>query len=522
MEEEKKEVVEEQKAPETSPVPEVNVSEMNEEEVQLEKADAKYDAENIQVLEGLEAVRKRPGMYIGTTSSAGLHHLVWEIVDNAIDEALAGYCTEVKVTINPGDTITVVDNGRGIPVDVVKKSGLSGVETVYTVLHAGGKFGEGGGYKVSGGLHGVGASVVNALSEWCEVTVHKDGGVYYIKFVNGGKIVEHLKKIGTCDPDKNGTTVTFKPDAQIFTDTTHYDYETIRDRMRQVAYLNRGIKIIVEDAREAEPVHEEFCYKGGIKEYVLFINNHKTKLFDDVIYCEGTSPITLASGNEAHVYAEIAMQYDEVYEAGRKDFCSEREGVLHIDIPTLQGKGQTDWWLYRILSDFGFNADQLAQIERSLDALSGKEFLSPTHRRVKDRRELRIYPLPGPGDGDLTARLDVRTFSVPAGFDPKQKPEDVLFVDADLVRLPLSARPPREGDRFRPFGMHRGTKLLSDFFTDLKLDVEQKRREVVVTRQKENGDEVIVAILGRRIDDRFKVTAATRAVAAISWIPPQE
>ena len=332
MEEEKKEVVEEQKAPENSPIPEVNVSEMNEEEVQLEKADAKYDAENIQVLEGLEAVRKRPGMYIGTTSSAGLHHLVWEIVDNAIDEALAGYCTEVKVTINPGDTITVIDNGRGIPVDVVKKSGLSGVETVYTVLHAGGKFGEGGGYKVSGGLHGVGASVVNALSEWCEVTVNKDGGVYYIKFQNGGKIVEHLKKIGTCDPEKNGTTVTFKPDATIFTDTTVYDYTIIRDRMRQVAYLNRGIKIIVEDKREAEPIHEEFCYKGGIKEYVLFINNHKTKLFDDVIYCEGTAPITLASGNEAHVYAEIAMQYDDGYSSNIFSFCNNvhtHEGGMH-------------------------------------------------------------------------------------------------------------------------------------------------------------------------------------------------
>ncbi len=332
MEEEKKEVVEEQKTPETAPVPEVDVSEMNEEEVQLEKADAKYDAENIQVLEGLEAVRKRPGMYIGTTSAAGLHHLVWEIVDNAIDEALAGYCTEVKVTINPGDTITVIDNGRGIPVDVVKKSGLSGVETVYTVLHAGGKFGEGGGYKVSGGLHGVGASVVNALSEWCEVIVHKDGGVYYIKFQNGGKIVEHLKRIGNCDPEKNGTTVTFKPDAEIFTDTTHYDYETIRDRMRQVAYLNRGIKIIVEDTRPAEKIHEEFCYKGGIKEYVLFINNHKTKLFDEVIYCEGTAPITLASGAEAHVYAEIAMQYDDGYSSNIFSFCNNvhtHEGGMH-------------------------------------------------------------------------------------------------------------------------------------------------------------------------------------------------
>ena len=336
MEEEKK--VEAATSEEQKPVEEafvakdVSISEMNETEVELEKADASYTATNIQVLEGLEAVRKRPGMYIGTTAGPGLHHLVWEIVDNAIDEALAGYCTEVKVTINPGDTITVVDNGRGIPVDVVKKSGLSGVETVYTVLHAGGKFGEGGGYKVSGGLHGVGASVVNALSEWCEVTVHKDGGVYYIKFVNGGKIVEHLKKIGTCDPKANGTTVTFKPDAQIFTDTTVYDYTIIRDRMRQVAYLNRGIKIIVEDARTPEKVHEEFCYKGGIKEYVLFINNHKTRLFDEVIYCEGTAPITLASGSEAHVYAEIAMQYDDGYSSNVYSFCNNvhtHEGGMH-------------------------------------------------------------------------------------------------------------------------------------------------------------------------------------------------
>ena len=274
---------------------------MNEEEAQLEKADAKYDAGNIQVLEGLEAVRKRPGMYIGTTSSAGLHHLVWEIVDNAIDEALAGYCTDVHVTINPGNTITVTDNGRGIPVDVVKKSGLSGVETVYTVLHAGGKFGEGGGYKVSGGLHGVGASVVNALSQWCEVTVHKDGGIYYIKFQNGGKIVDHLKRIGDCDPKANGTTVTFKPDPTIFTDTTEYNYEIIRDRMRQTAFLNRGIRVTVKDDRFEEKKEESFCYKGGIKEFVLFINAHKTKLFDEVIYCEGSVPITLESGTTAHV-----------------------------------------------------------------------------------------------------------------------------------------------------------------------------------------------------------------------------
>ena len=335
MEEEKKEVAvtEEAKQPET-PAPEikVEVSEMNEEEVQLEKADAKYTASNIQVLEGLEAVRKRPGMYIGTTSAAGLHHLVWEIVDNSIDEALAGYCTDVTVTINKGNTITVVDNGRGIPIDVVAKSGLSGVETVYTVLHAGGKFGEGGGYKVSGGLHGVGASVVNALSEWCEVTVNKDGGVYYIKFVNGGHIVDHLKKIGTCDKNANGTKVTFKPDPLIFQDTTEYNYETIRDRMRQTAFLNRGIRITVIDDRGEQQVKESFCYKGGIKEYVLFINNHKTRLFDDVIYCEGSVPITLASGATAHVYAEIAFQYDDGYSANVYSFCNNvhtHEGGMH-------------------------------------------------------------------------------------------------------------------------------------------------------------------------------------------------
>ena len=333
MEEEKKVVAAEEAKAET-PAPEikVEVSEMNEEEAQLEKADAKYTATNIQVLEGLEAVRKRPGMYIGTTSAAGLHHLVWEIVDNSIDEALAGYCTEVTVTINKGDTITVVDNGRGIPVDVVAKSGLSGVETVYTVLHAGGKFGEGGGYKVSGGLHGVGASVVNALSEWCEVTVNKDGGVYYIKFENGGHIVDHLKKIGTCPKDANGTKVTFKPDPLIFQDTTEYNYDTIRDRMRQTAFLNRGIRITVVDDRGEQQVKESFCYKGGIKEYVLFINNHKTRLFDEVIYCEGSVPITLASGATAHVYAEIAFQYDDGYSANVYSFCNNvhtHEGGMH-------------------------------------------------------------------------------------------------------------------------------------------------------------------------------------------------
>jgi DNA gyrase subunit B len=336
MEDEKKEVIKEEVVapsnPQPAPEPTIEISQMNVQEAELEKADKKYTATNIQVLEGLEAVRKRPGMYIGTTSAAGLHHLVWEIVDNSIDEALAGYCTEVDVSINEGNTITVIDNGRGIPVDVVAKSGLSGVETVYTILHAGGKFGEGGGYKVSGGLHGVGASVVNALSEWCEVTVKKDGGIYFIKFENGGHIVQHLQQIGTCPIDETGTKVTFKPDTTIFTDTIEFSYDTIRDRMRQVAYLNRGIRMNVSDLRVTPATQNTFCYKGGIKEYVLFINNHKIKLFDEVIYCEGSVPVVLPSGHTAHTYVEVAMQYDDGYASNVYSFCNNvhtHEGGMH-------------------------------------------------------------------------------------------------------------------------------------------------------------------------------------------------
>ena len=338
MEEERKEVAaapaEEQKPVEEAFVAkDISVSELNETEVELEKADASYTATNIQVLEGLEAVRKRPGMYIGTTAGPGLHHLVWEIVDNAIDEALAGYCTEVHVTINPGETITVTDNGRGIPVDIVGKTGLSGVETVYTVLHAGGKFGEGGGYKVSGGLHGVGASVVNALSEWLEVEVHKNGGVYAMRFENGGHATDRLKKIGKCND--TGTKVTFKPDPTIFVETTTYDYITIRDRLRQVAYLNRGITIVVTDDRpeaKDQKITETFCYKGGIKEYVQYINHNKVPLFDEVIYCEGSEPIELASGSVSHVYAEVAMQYNDGYSKNVYSFCNNvhtHEGGTH-------------------------------------------------------------------------------------------------------------------------------------------------------------------------------------------------
>ena len=261
----------------------------------------KYDENQIQVLEGLEAVRKRPGMYIGSTSASGLHHLVYEIVDNAIDEALAGYCTDITVTINPGDTITVTDNGRGIPVDIQPQTGRPALEVVYTVLHAGGKFG-GGGYKVSGGLHGVGASVVNALSEWLEVQVQKDGRIYEMKFSRGA-ITQEMKIIG--DTDRTGTTVTFKPDPEIF-DTLVYDYDILHTRMREQAFLNAGLRITITDARPGSEQGETMCYEGGIREYVTYLNRNKTPLHQEVIYLSG------AKGDST---AEIAMQYGYVYVA---------------------------------------------------------------------------------------------------------------------------------------------------------------------------------------------------------------
>ena len=233
----------------------------------MEQNNQHYDASDIQVLEGLEAVRKRPGMYIGTTDVKGLHHLVWEIVDNSIDEALAGYCNNIEIIINKDNSITVKDNGRGIPVGVHPKTGLSTVETVYTVLHAGGKFG-GGGYKVSGGLHGVGASVVNALSKWVTVTVYKDSKIYEAKFADGGKIIQKLTVIGDCDPNRTGTTVSFKPDPEIF-DTDIYDYETLKTRTRELAFLNKGLRLTLRDDRDDEDTTGEvFHYEGGISEYV--------------------------------------------------------------------------------------------------------------------------------------------------------------------------------------------------------------------------------------------------------------
>ena len=262
-----------------------------------------YDASDIQVLEGLEAVRKRPGMYIGTTDVKGLHHLVWEIVDNSIDEALAGYCNNIEIVINKDNSVTVKDDGRGIPVDIHPKTKISTVETVYTVLHAGGKFG-GGGYKVSGGLHGVGASVVNALSKWVEVTVYKDSKIYNIRFENGGHTTHPLEVVGTCESNRTGTWVTFKPDDDIF-DTDVFDYETLKVRVRELAFLNKGLRLTLRDDRDEEDTTgDTFLYEGGISEYVKFINQGKTPIHDDIIHLEGM---------EDNVFFEVALQYNTGY-----------------------------------------------------------------------------------------------------------------------------------------------------------------------------------------------------------------
>ena len=262
-----------------------------------------YSESDIQVLEGLEAVRKRPGMYIGTTDVKGLHHLVWEIVDNSIDEALAGYCNNIEIIINKDNSVTIKDDGRGIPVGIHPKTGISTVETVYTVLHAGGKFG-GGGYKVSGGLHGVGASVVNALSKWVNVNVYKDCKIYEAKFANGGKTIQKLTEIGTCEENRTGTTVTFKPDPEIF-DTEIYDYDTLRVRIRELAFLNKGLRLTLRDDRDEEDTTgETFLYEGGIKEYVKYLNQNKTPIHDDIIHVEGS---------EDGIFFEVAMQYNNGY-----------------------------------------------------------------------------------------------------------------------------------------------------------------------------------------------------------------
>ena len=281
-----------------------------------------YGADQIQILEGLEAVRKRPGMYIGSTSSRGLHHLVYEIVDNSVDEALAGFCDTIDVTINPDNSVTVVDNGRGIPVGINHKAGIPAVEVVFTILHAGGKFG-GGGYKVSGGLHGVGASVVNALSDWLEVEICQDGKIYQQRYERG-HVCYPLKEIGVCAPEKTGTKITFKPDKTIFTETTVYDFDILKTRLREMAFLTKGLKITLRDEREEEPVEKTFHYEGGIREFVTYLNSSKVPLYDKVMYFEGT---------KNNVYVEVALQHNDSYNESVFSFVNNintPEGGTHL------------------------------------------------------------------------------------------------------------------------------------------------------------------------------------------------
>ena len=313
-----------------------------------------YGADQIQVLEGLEAVRKRPGMYIGSTSSRGLHHLVYEIVDNAVDEALAGYCDTIDVQINEDNSITVRDDGRGIPTDINTKTGKPAVEVVFTVLHAGGKFG-GGGYKVSGGLHGVGASVVNALSKWLEVKVCRGGKVHYQKY-EYGKVVEPLTVIGDCDPDFTGTEVKFLPDDTIFEDTV-YDYKTLEIRLRETAFLTKNLKIVLRDVREEKPIEKTFHYEGGIKEFVNYLNKGKQELYDDVIYCEGTVN---------NVYVEVAMQHNDAYTENTLSFVN--------NINTPDGGTQVEGFKRAITKTFNNYAKQNKILKENEENLSGDDF----------------------------------------------------------------------------------------------------------------------------------------------------
>ena len=311
-----------------------------------------YGADQIQILEGLEAVRKRPGMYIGSTSARGLHHLVYEIVDNAVDEALAGYCDSIDVTINEDNSITVMDDGRGIPVDIQKKAGLPAVEVVFTILHAGGKFGNGG-YKVSGGLHGVGASVVNALSEWLEVQVYKDGNIYQQRYERG-KVTDPLKIVGKCGPEQHGTRVTFLPDKEIFEETV-YDYDTLKIRLRETAFLTKNLKIILKDDRD-EKKEKVFHYEGGIKEFVTYLNKGKTPIYDQVIYCEGT---------REGVYVEVSMQHNDSYTENIYTFVN--------NINTPEGGTHLTGFKNALTKTFNDYAREKKLLKDSEDNLSGED-----------------------------------------------------------------------------------------------------------------------------------------------------
>ncbi|MEE1411783.1 MAG: ATP-binding protein, partial [Bulleidia sp.] len=324
------------------------------------KVTEEYDDSEIQVLDGLEAVRKRPGMYIGSTSSRGLHHLVWEIVDNGIDEAMAGYASTVTVTIDNENIVQVDDDGRGMPTGMNEKTGKSTIETIFTVLHAGGKFG-GGAYKISGGLHGVGASVVNALASWLEVTVYHDGKMYFIRFENGGHPVEELKVIGTCDKDKHGSSVRFKADPSIFTETTIYDHDIIKNRLRQLAFLNKGIRLIFCDERQTDESKKKyaFLYEGGLNEYVKYLNKDKTVVHPDIVYAEGY---------ENNIQVEAAIQYNDGYNQSIYTFCN--------NINTVEGGSHLEGFnlaLNREINKYARNAKMLKDKDSNLSTDDCKE-----------------------------------------------------------------------------------------------------------------------------------------------------
>ena len=312
-----------------------------------------YGADQIQILEGLQAVRKRPGMYIGSTSLRGLHHLVYEIVDNAVDEALAGFCKNIEVSINPDNSITVTDDGRGIPVGINHKAGIPAVEVVYTILHAGGKFG-GGGYKVSGGLHGVGASVVNALSEWLEVTIWREGKVHRQRYERGNTMYK-LKVIGECDIEKTGTSVTFLPDKEIFEETV-FEFNTLKTRLREMAFLTKGLRIVLKDLREEEVVEKEFHYEGGIKEFVQYLNHSKTALYEDIIYCEGTKD---------EVYVEVAFQHNDSFTENVYSFVN--------NINTPEGGTHLTGFRNAITETFNAYARKNKLLKDTEDNLSGED-----------------------------------------------------------------------------------------------------------------------------------------------------
>ena len=454
----------------------IETSEMNVTQVEHE-----YGGSEIQVLEGLEAVRKRPGMYIGSTSESGLHHLVYEIVDNSIDEALAGFCDEITVTINEGNTITVTDNGRGIPVDIQPQTGLPALEVVFTVLHAGGKFG-GGGYKVSGGLHGVGASVVNALSEWLEVQVHKDGKIYEMKFARGA-ITQEMKIVG--ETDRTGSVITFKPDPEMF-DTITFSYETIHTRMRQQAFLNAGVRILTFDKRTEQEMSDEMCYEGGIREYVTWLNQNKTAVHEDVIYMAGQKDDSMV---------EVAMQYNDGYAENIVSFAN--------DVRTPEG-GMHEEGFKRALTNALNAYGKKANILKNDDKVSGE-----------DCREgltcvIAVKLTEAQFEGQTKAKLgnaSIRTLTMSV---VSEKLEEYLEENPKAARLILDkammASRAREAARKAKESVRRKTALESGQMPDKLQDCNERDPELCELYIVEGDSAAGSAIQGR--DSRFQAILA--------------